>query len=62
MRGVTCPSLLVRAEDSFVLPADVAAAEAEALGADLVEIGPSGHLVNVDQPRRFAEAVTAFLA
>jgi pimeloyl-ACP methyl ester carboxylesterase len=62
VRGVTCPALLVRAEDSFVLSAGLAAAEAEALGAELVEIGPSGHLVNVDQPARFAEVVLAFLA
>ena len=62
VRGVSCPALLVRAEDSFVLSAELAAAEAEALGAELVEIGPSGHLVNVDQPERFAEVVLAFLA
>jgi pimeloyl-ACP methyl ester carboxylesterase len=60
--GVRCPSLLVRAQDSFVLSAELAAAEVEALGGELVEIGPSGHLVNVDQPVLFAEAVLAFLA
>lgn len=62
VRGVSCPALLVRAEDSFVLAADVAVAEAEALGGELVEIGPSGHLVNVDQPARFAEVVLDFLS
>ncbi len=61
VRGVRAPALVVRAEDSFVLSADLAAAEAEILGAELVEIGPSGHLVAVDQPERFAETVVAFL-
>lgn len=60
--GVRCPALLVRAEDSFVMSAELAAAEVEALGGELVEIGPSGHLVPVDQPARFAEAALAFLA
>ena len=41
VREVSCPALLVRAEDSFVLSADVAEAEAEALGGELVEIGPA---------------------
>ena len=50
VRGVTCPALLVRAENSFVLSEELAVAEADALGAALVEIGPSGHLVPVDQP------------
>jgi pimeloyl-ACP methyl ester carboxylesterase len=62
VRGVECPALLVRAQDSFVLSAELAAAEAEALGAEIVEIGPSGHLVPVDQPASFAAAVLAFLA
>lgn len=62
VRAVSCPALLVRAEDSFVLAADVAAAEAEALAAAIVEIGPSGHLVSVDQPARFAAVVLDFLA
>jgi pimeloyl-ACP methyl ester carboxylesterase len=62
VRAVGCPALVVRAEDSFVLSAELAAAEAAALGATLVEIGPSGHLVNVDQPARFAEVVLDFLA
>ncbi len=61
VRAVRAPALVVRAEDSFVLSADLAAAEAEALGAELVVIGPSGHLVAVDQPERFSEAVLAFL-
>jgi pimeloyl-ACP methyl ester carboxylesterase len=60
--GVTCPALLVRAANSFVLSEELAAAEAQALGAELVEIGPSGHLVPVDQPALFAEAVLTFLA
>ena len=62
VRGVTCPALLVRAENSFVLSEELAVAEADALGAALVEIGPSGHLVSVDQPVLFADAVLAFLA
>jgi pimeloyl-ACP methyl ester carboxylesterase len=61
VRGVSCPALVVRAEDSFVLSAELAEAEVEALGGELVEIGPSGHLVNVDQPVRFAEVVIDFL-
>ncbi len=62
VRAVSCPALVVRAEDSFVLAPDVAAAEVEALGGELVEIGPSGHLVPVDQPARFAAVVLDFLA
>jgi pimeloyl-ACP methyl ester carboxylesterase len=61
VRGVTRPALLVRARDSFVLSEELATAEAAALGAELVEIGPSGHLVPVDQPALFAEAVLRFL-
>ena len=56
------PAGLERARDSFVLSAELAAAEAEALGAEVVEIGRSGHLVPVDQPGLFAEAALAFLA
>ena len=60
--AVSCPSLVVRATDSPVLAADVAEAEAVVLGTEVVEIGPSGHLVHVDAPVAFAEAVLRFLA
>ncbi|MCU1380908.1 MAG: hypothetical protein JWN29_3891 [Acidimicrobiales bacterium] len=60
--AVTCPSLVVRATDSPVLSADAARAEADLLGAELIELGPSGHLVPVDAPAAFAAAVLDFLA
>lgn len=61
VRAVSCPTLVVRARDSFVLDRGVAEAEAEVLGAELVEIGPSGHLVPVDAPGAFTEIVVGFL-
>jgi len=62
VRAVAAPTLLVRAEDSPVLSSEVAAVEVKALRGELVEIGPSGHLVPIDQPERFAEVVLEFLA
>jgi pimeloyl-ACP methyl ester carboxylesterase len=61
VRGVRSRGLVVRAQDSVVLSEELARAEADALGGDVVEIGPSGHLVPVDQPVRFAEVVLDFL-
>lgn len=55
------PVLIVRAQDSPVLPAAVATRMRDrAANAELTEIADSGHLLPLDQPARLARAITGF--
>jgi pimeloyl-ACP methyl ester carboxylesterase len=60
---IRCPVLVVRADQSPVLAADVAARMVEAMAdARLVDVGPSGHLVPLDAPGPLGRVLSSFLA
>ncbi len=60
---IRCPALVVRADQSPVLSADMAERMVEQLpNGRLVDVGPSGHLVPLDAPGALADALVGFLA
>jgi pimeloyl-ACP methyl ester carboxylesterase len=59
---ITCPTLLVRGEESPVLRREVAQQMIEALpNAEFVEIEGAGHSIGLDNPEDFDAAVRRFL-
>ncbi len=63
VRGIRCPTLLVRGAESAILTADGAARFTRELpGAELAEVPAAGHSVMGDNPAGFLAAVRPFLA
>jgi pimeloyl-ACP methyl ester carboxylesterase len=62
LRGVACPTLLVRGADSPYLGAEAARSFREEIPhAELVEVAHAGHHVHIDQPEAVLRHVGAFL-
>ena len=62
VRQITCPTLMVRGAESFILDHDVAVRTVEAMPqAQLAEIPRAEHNVAEDNPEDFTRAVAAFL-
>lgn len=60
--AITCPTLIVRGEESDILSPEIARRMQDALPhAVLVDIPGAGHTVPGDQPRAFLDTVTEFL-
>ena len=60
---ITAPTLVIAGEDDFITgPVSAREIAAAVAGSELVLIPDCGHFVFVEQPERFAEATTAFLA
>ncbi|MBI2766620.1 MAG: alpha/beta hydrolase [Chloroflexi bacterium] len=63
LEHISCPTLIVRAENSDVLSAEIAAQMVERLPSGrLLEIAGSGHEIPLQQPAEFARAVREFIA
>jgi len=61
--NITCPTLIVRGEESDLLPADVAAKMIKTLpNGSVVEVERAGHMVFEDNPEGFISAVKGWLA
>jgi pimeloyl-ACP methyl ester carboxylesterase len=63
LRGIRVPTLVVHGAEDQIIPA----AEAEAMhaaipGSQILILPDSGHLLNLEQPERFNQALAAFLA
>ena len=62
VRGINCPTLVVRGSDTDILPLDGARQMVEAMPAtQLVEVQQAGHMVFEDNPDDFLAAVRGFL-
>ena len=63
MKGITCPTLLVRGAESDILsPELLNDLSTRVPDARLVEVADSGHSVPLDNPRGFIESVREFLS
>ena len=56
------PILIVAADTDVVIPTQMQADMAKALGADYVEIAGGGHMLPVEEPKALADAVTHWLS
>jgi esterase len=62
-RNISCPTLVVRGEESDLLGREAAARMAREIpDCRVVEVPGAGHSVPLDRPREFLEAVRPFLA
>ena len=62
LKGITCPTLLVRGAESDILSPELAQRFVDSVpNARLVEVADSGHSVPLDNPRGFIESVRDFL-
>lgn len=61
LRGARVPTLCVAGADDVVVSLEEMRALADTVGAQLVVVPDSGHLVNLEQPHRFTEVVGEFL-
>jgi pimeloyl-ACP methyl ester carboxylesterase len=60
-RRVSCPALLLEAEESITPPGQLAQMAAEHPGARHVRVGGTGHLLHADAPTAYRELVTDFV-
>lgn len=59
---ITCPSLIIHGEQDIYCPMDDAFALAEGMPNAVLHTFPhAGHLTHVEDPERFAEAITKFI-
>jgi pimeloyl-ACP methyl ester carboxylesterase len=62
LKGITCPTLLVRGSESDVLSPELAQRFVDSVrNARLIEVADSGHSVPLDNPRGFIESVRGFV-
>jgi len=62
LSGIHCPALVVAGEeDPFIPPLEAQGMQAKITGSDLALIPRAGHLVNLEQPAAFQEALDRFL-
>jgi pimeloyl-ACP methyl ester carboxylesterase len=62
LRRVTCPSLVVRAEEDRLIPDEMAERYAELLSNSRIETIPgTGHALAVEQPEQVAAAIGGFI-
>ena len=59
---IRCPALVVRAGDGIIPAADARAMAERLPGASLVELPGAAHDLHLDQPERWRQAVSEFLA
>ncbi len=63
LRGVRAPTLIVWGDDDRIVPASAGAVFAESLPlAQQIAIADAGHLIEMEQPDAFAQAVLSFIA
>ena len=63
LRGVQSKALIVWGDDDRIVPPSAGAVYAESLpNAKLVTIADAGHLIEMEQPDAFAQAVLSFIA